>query len=364
MQIISADTIFTGHEWLSDHAVVIENNRVERLVPKNELEPGAIKNFDGCFIAPGLVDAQVYGAGEKLFSVYPDAGTLQLMKNEFGKEGTFLFLPTLATNETAVFKKGIDAVRDYWQHKGEGVYGLHLEGPWLNPLKRGAHVKEWIHAPAVEEVKDILEYGKGVIKMITIAPEVCSAEVIELILSYHIVISAGHSNAGFSEAVESFDKGISTVTHLFNAMSALHHREMGLVGAAFHHPQVRASIIPDGHHVAYPAVSLAKKIMGDRLFAITDAVTETGTGPYRHQLKGDKYEANGVLSGSALSMHKAFKNLVNHAGVEVGEALRMCSLYPAQVLRCDDAYGHIIPGARAQFLVLEKNLEIAAVLSL
>jgi N-acetylglucosamine-6-phosphate deacetylase len=224
-------------------------------------------------------------------------------------------------------------------------------------------VKEWIHSPSVEEVNELLHYGKGVIKMITIAPEVCSDKIIDLILSQNIILSAGHSNASYNEAMAGFDKGISTITHLYNAMSPLQHRQPGVVGAAFNHSTVTASIIPDGHHVAYAAIAIAKKIMGDRLFAITDAVTETNVGPYQHQLAGDKYECNGVLSGSALSMHKAFKNLVEHAGIEVEEALRMCSLYPAQVLHCDDRYGKIVPQAAGQLLVLNKQLDLLEIIT-
>jgi N-acetylglucosamine-6-phosphate deacetylase len=146
-------------------------------------------------------------------------------------------------------------------------------------------------------------------------------------------------------------------------MSPLQHRQPGLVGATMNHPFITSSIIPDGHHVDYAAIAIAKKIMRERLYAITDAVTETNEGPYQHQLAGDKYECNGVLSGSALSMHKAFKNLVEHAGIKVEEALRMCSLYPAKVLGCDDEYGKIVPQAVGQFLVLNKQLEIVEVIT-
>ncbi len=286
------------------------------------------------------------------------------MQDEFLKQGTVLFLPTAATNTGAVFKKCIDAVKNYWNKNGKGVFGLHLEGSWLNEEKSGAHVKEWIHQPTIEEAKELLEYGKGIIKMITIAPEKCSKEVIQLIASYNIVISAGHSNIGYEQAVKSFDNGVNAVTHLYNAMSPLQHRNPGLVGATFNHKKVVASIIPDGHHVNYAAVSIAKKQMGERLFAITDAVTETKSGPYQHQLAGDKYECNGVLSGSALSMHKAFLNLVHHAGIEVSEALRMCSLYPARLLKCEGQYGIIALQSKAQFLVLNKQLALMDVINL
>jgi len=122
--------------------------------------------------------------------------------------------------------------------------------------------------------------------------------------------------------------------------------------------KVMASIIPDGYHVDFAAIRIAKKILGERLFAITDAVTDTVTGAYQHYLAGDKYEAAGILSGSALNMIKAFQNLVNKARIETGEAIRMCSLYPARVLKIDDRYGKIAPGYKAAFNILDKNLEL------
>jgi N-acetylglucosamine-6-phosphate deacetylase len=362
MQFYSATNIFNGHEWLHNKVVVAENGIVNSIMNKDDCEQSAIQHFDGALV-PAFIDAQVYGAAGRLLAVYPQKETLHLMNETFQKEGTVLFMPTLATNTIEVFKQGIDSVRAYWSDGGKGVAGLHLEGPWLHTDKKGAHVKELIHAPDINEVRDLLDYGKGVIRMITLAPEVCSQEVIDLILSDDIIISAGHSNAKYYEAIESFDRGIGAVTHLYNAMSGLHHREPGLVGAAFQHEKVKASIIPDGYHVDYAAIAIAKKNMGPRLFAITDAVTETTTGPYQHLMAGDKYECNGVLSGSALSMHQAFLNLVQHVGIEMGEALRMCSLYPAQLLRRDNHYGRIAPGYAAQFLLLDHHSAISRVIT-
>jgi N-acetylglucosamine-6-phosphate deacetylase len=192
---------------------------------------------------------------------------------------------------------------------------------------------------------------------------VCSEDVLRLLLDSGIVISAGHSNATYQQATTAFDKGIPAVTHLYNAMSSLHHREPGLVGAALQHHKVAASIIPDGHHVDFAAISIAKKLMGERLFAITDAVTETTEGAYRHHLAGDKYECNGTLSGSAISMHRAFTNLVEKAGIAVEEALRMCSLYPARVLGLSHQYGRLAPGNAAQFVVLNKQLKLVEVIA-
>jgi N-acetylglucosamine-6-phosphate deacetylase len=141
-------------------------------------------------------------------------------------------------------------------------------------------------------------------------------------------------------------------------MSPLQHRAPGLVAACFNHPGVTASIIPDGHHVDYAAIKIAKKMMGERLFVITDSVTETSTGFYQHVFEGDKYTSNGILSGSALTMNKAVYNLVHHAGIPLPEALRMCSLYPARVVGMSDEVGHIREGYLAKMAVLDGDLNV------
>ncbi|HYD20459.1 MAG TPA: N-acetylglucosamine-6-phosphate deacetylase [Flavipsychrobacter sp.] len=358
---IRAEKIFTGTDWLYNQEVTIKDGTIQSIDPV--LDNGFIREDAERFLAPAFIDFQVYGAGGKLLAVYPSADTLQTMQKVFAREGTCLFQPTLATNTAEVFKKAIDAVRDYWKAGGKGVHGLHLEGPWINPAKRGAHIESLVHPPTVEEARDLLEYGKDVIKTITIAPEMCTQEVVDLILSYNIILSAGHSNASYKEGLQSFDKGITSVTHLYNAMSPLHHREPGLAGAALQHTAVTASIIPDGHHVDFTMIAIAKKLMGERLFAITDAVTETTEGPYPHHLVGDKYECNGTLSGSAISMYDAFYKLVTQVGIETGEALRMCSLYPARVLRMEHCYGKIAPGFAAQFVVIDKQLGLVEIVS-
>jgi N-acetylglucosamine-6-phosphate deacetylase len=135
-----------------------------------------------------------------------------------------------------------------------------------------------------------------------------------------------------------------------------------MVGALFNHPTARCSVIPDGHHADYAAIKIAKKQMGTRLFVITDAVTETTEGFYRHRLEGDKYTSDGILSGSALTMHKAFQNLVRHVAVPVEEALRMCSLYPADLLG-ERKYGRISAGGAANLVVIGENLELLDVIS-
>jgi N-acetylglucosamine-6-phosphate deacetylase len=361
-RFFTAERIFSGTAWLSDVIIEVENGVVVSILPKSQVHTDLVQTYPG-ILAPAFIDIQLYGAYDRLLSVFPEPHTLSLIHEYCKSGGAILCLPTLATNTKEVFFKSTDAVRDYWANGGEGVWGLHLEGPWLNREKRGAHVESLIHAPTLEEVQELLDYGNDVIKMITIAPEVCSRKVIELIKSKGIVISAGHSNASFEEAMEAFENGITAVTHLYNAMSALQHRSPGLVGATLLHPQVKASIIADGHHVNYEAIKIAKKLMGERLFAITDAVTTTTAGVYQHQLAGDKYECNGKLSGSALTQYGSVINLVKHVGIELGEALRMCSLYPAQVIGAEQNYGKIAPGYLAQFVHLSSELKFQGIIT-
>ncbi|MEP6596698.1 MAG: N-acetylglucosamine-6-phosphate deacetylase, partial [Ginsengibacter sp.] len=309
-------------------------------------------------LTPAFIDIQIYGANKKLLAVRPSTDTLKDMYKHCLSAGTHFFQPTVATNTSQVVYKCIDAVKDYYKEGGKGVIGLHLEGPWINKMKRGAHVEELIHSPVIKEVADLLEYGKGVIKMITLAPEVCSADIIDLIQASGIIISAGHSNATFAEATEAFDNGIHTATHLFNAMSAFHHRNPGLPAAIMQHSTVMSSIIADGHHLDFEVIKIAKKLIQRRLFLITDAVTETTQGYYPHQLEGDKYVAKGILSGSAITMLQSVKNCIEKVGIVLNEALRMASLYPAKVLGIDHHYGMIQKGYAASFIMLDQDLNL------
>lgn len=357
-----ADRIFDGYQWHDDHALVIENGKLRELISKSSLPPQIItRDFGpGTRIVPSFIELQVYGALGKLLAMHPTTEALECLVKFAREGGTRWSMPTVATNTYEVFYQCIDAVRAYWNSGGDGITGLHLEGPWLHPLRKGAHKEEWIHVPTLEQAKTLLEYGKGIIKMMTIAPEQLSQELMDLLRSYDIILSAGHSNATYQEAKYAFSNGVRAVTHLYNAMSPLQHRAPGLAGAAMDDDKVMVSIIPDGHHVDYAALRIAKAVVKERLFVITDAVTDTPDGPYPHTKAGDKYESNGILSGSALQMNEAVRNLVQHVGVEPGEAIRMCSLYPAQVLKNPEITGRLKPGESAYLTVLDADYNVVA----
>jgi N-acetylglucosamine-6-phosphate deacetylase len=354
----SADKIFTGSEWSLKSAVIVEENQVTDILPLDNLPEDVSIIQHAEILAPAFIDIQIYGASSKLFSVYPSTDTLEKMREHCLIGGTKYFLPTIATNEPGVFKKGIDAIREYGKKGGTGAIGLHVEGPWINMKKRGAHLEKFIHSPEINEIRELVEYGKGVIKIITLAPEVCSKEIINFISSNGIIVSAGHSNGTFNEINEAFENGIHLATHLFNAMSPMHHRQPGFPAAILLHSSVMASVVADGYHVDFAMIKLAKKLMGERLFLITDAVTETKEGPYQHELVGDKYESHGILSGSTLTIIKAIKNCVEKCDIPLEETLRMGSLYPARALGIEDKTGKIEKGFRADFVLMDGKFNV------
>ncbi len=360
-RIIAADKIFTGSEWLTDHSVIIADDRVMDIMPSGKVS-GPVTQCS--LLAPAFFDIQIYGAYGRLLAVYPEPDSLHKLYAYCSLGGASHFQPTVATNDTTVFHQCIDAVRAYWNEGGKGCIGLHIEGPWINPVKKGAHQEDHIHPPSVAEARALLEYGKGVITMITLAPEVCSKEVIDLVNDYGVIISAGHSNATYEQATASFDAGIHAGTHLYNAMSNLQHRAPGMVGAIFDHPTLMCSLVPDGYHVDFAAIRIAKKIMKERLFVITDAVTETVLGPSQHHLVGERYECNGILSGSALTMAKSLHNLVNHVGIDLEEALRMVSLYPARVMGLSHRIGKIEKGFPSNIVLLDSSLQVMETISM
>ncbi len=358
LQTYLAERIFTGEKLLYNHAIVVSNNVITNIIEAGKIDTDSeIKNYRNALIAPAFIDLQLYGAHKRLLATYPDAASVKAIYDYSKNGGASHCMPTVATNIYETIFKCIDAVKDYWNAGAQGVLGLHVEGPWINAAKRGAHNIDWIFSPTIQQAKKLLEYGKDVIKIITLAPEVCNDEIIDLVHSYNIIVSAGHTNATYDEATESFSN-IKTATHLYNAMSALQHREPGMVGAVLDHPSVYCSIVPDGYHVSFPAIRIAKKIMGERLFAITDAVTETHVGFYQHTMEGDKYTANGILSGSALTMNKCAKNLVEHCNIDIEEALRMCSLYPAKVINKHNELGLIAKNRKANFVVMNNAFDV------
>lgn len=355
---------FAGDAFVTDAYVEVTGDVITGLGSGTPVysPDDSMVDLDGGYIVPAFIDIQLYGGHRQLFGEHPSVEALKATWQYSMEGGATQMLPTVATNSSEVMHAAIKAVHAYWQQGLPGVVGLHLEGPFINPVRRGAHIQEFIRRPSLRDAEALMSAGKGIIKMMTLAPEVCPPEVIAYLQEQGVIISAGHSNATFEEAMAAFDNGITVTTHLFNAMSPMQHRAPGLAGAILFAQHVYASIIADGHHADYSVIAIAKKVMGERLFLITDAVTENTSGVYQHRPQGDKYVVtDGTLSGSALTMLKAVQNCIDKVGLSLEESLRMASLYPAQVLKIDDAIGYIRKDYKAELIWLDTHLQLKGV---
>lgn len=352
-------TFFTGTGEVTGKALLIKNNNIVSFTDELSIpEEAHCIDCNGNYVSPGLTDLQVYGGGGIMFADQPSAASLVSMADSLVQNGTTSFLLTLATNSMTVIEKTLQVVAS---NPHPAILGVHLEGPFINPLKRGAHLAELIRQPDKKTIQKILDMAGGHLKMMTIAPEHFDKETIDLLLENDVILSAGHSNANFKQAATGFEHGITAVTHLFNAMPPLHHRDTGLVGAAFESGLACASIIADGIHVDYPTLSISKKIMRERLFLITDAVEESRNGSVRHVRKEDRFTLpDGTLSGSSLTMLKAVQNCVEKAGISLPEALRMASAYPAKLIHAERK-GFILPGYDADLLIFTPGFKLVSV---
>jgi N-acetylglucosamine-6-phosphate deacetylase len=357
--------IFTGESFEEGRAILVDMGIITGIIDSGSIPAGyTITDIGGYNLAPAFIDLQIYGGNGRMFSDNPDHETLDSTYQYSKAGGAGQFMITLATNSIDTFLKGMVAVRSYWQEGGQGLLGLHLEGPYINVKKKGAHIEQYIKKPELDELKMLMDKGGDVIKMITVAPEVCSDEVLEFLLENVSIVSAGHTNATYKEAQSGFGHGIMAATHLYNAMTGLQHREPGVVGAIFNDPDVMSSIVCDGIHVDFAAVRIAKKVMAERLFYITDAVAESKVGSYQHIFKNDRYTLpDGTLSGSSLTMMKCVKNGIEKAGITPEESLRMASEYPGNLLQGDTLCGRIQEHYSANFVVFDDEYNVIRVIN-
>lgn len=349
---------------LTNQAITIASGMITRISHSiGEPYPVDAKILDmkGRTVLPGLIDLQIYGSGGLLFGGTPDLAAIKQLECDLIQQGVTGFLATIATNTAEVVQAGFDAAEEYKVSTEQvgNFWGLHLEGPYLHPARRGAHPEHLLRQATMEEVADVVSCAQGNIKMMTIAPERVDKEIMQYLDRAGIVLSAGHSNATYAEGKQFIHQPIRTVTHLFNAMPGLHHRDLGYILAVLEEKPF-ASIVADGIHVAFPMVKLAKRELGHKLFLITDAVTNTERGVYPHKLQNnDRYVMpDGTLSGSALTLLKAVRNCVDYCDISTPEAVNMASLYPAQVLQVEDRKGRVAEGCDADLCVVDADLTV------
>jgi len=369
MYALTQGRIFTGHKILDNHAVVIADGLIERVCPLEDLPAGIeTRDVGGAIVAPGFIDLQLNGCGGVQFNddiAAISVETLQIMQKANEKSGCTSFLPTLITSTDELMKRAVEVMRAYLAQNANQALGLHLEGPWLNPLKKGTHDPALIRAPD-QELVDFLCANADVITKITLAPEKVDAAIIRQLRAAGIVISAGHSHGTYEEAAAGIDAGVTFATHLYNAMPATSGREPGLIGALFDSPDVWCGVIADGLHVHYANIRNAKRIKGDKLILVTDATAPAGASIDRFIFAGKTIyyrnglcvDENGTLSGSALTMIEAVENSVEHVGISLDETLRMATLYPARAMGVDNKLGSIEAGKVANLTVFTRDYKI------
>ena len=362
--------VLTDHGIEDGLAVVIEEGRIAAFATSRQASQRAaeVHDLQGATLLPGFIDCQVNGGGGVLFNNAPNIAALRLIGSAHRKFGTTGFLPTLISDDAGTMREAIAATREAIVQGVPGVLGIHLEGPYIAPARKGTHDASKFRVPDSQEIALATGLDNG-ITLVTLAPERVGAETIRAFVQRGALVCAGHTAASYEEARTGIEAGISGFTHLYNAMSPLTGREPGAVGAALEDAHAWCGVIVDGHHV-HPAslrVALAAKPRG-KVFLVTDAMPPVGADDPSYELYGETITARdgvvrnaaGSLAGSALDMATAVRNSVAMLGVPLEEAARMASAYPAEFLGIGDRYGRIAPGYRADLVALDGDLQVVA----
>lgn len=365
-----APAVFDGDTMHRDTALVIAAGRVQGLVPINALPKGLPSRVvEAAVLAPGFVDWQVNGGGGVLLNDVPTVDGVRTIAQAHARFGTTALLPTVITDAQTVTERAADTVGAAIAAGVPGIVGIHFEGPHISPQKNGVHDARFIRPLAASDIARLTRSGLGVV-VATLAPECVDLDDIALLAAQGVIVSLGHSAADFGRATAAFSAGARAVTHLFNAMSGLHHREPGLAGAALANPAVFCGLIADGHHV-HPAMLdlVARTGPVGRLTLVTDAMSSVGCAADTFELNGRTVRreggrltvADGTLAGSDLDMASAVRFMVERCGVALPAALAMASRAPAALLGLSDR-GHLRRGARADIVALNADLTVASVL--
>lgn len=359
--------IFTGEHWLTNHAVIVDGEKIITVCENNFLPIAVDQQIDlhGQRLVPGLIDTQVNGGGGLLFNDAPTVETLRVIGKAHRQFGTTGFYPTLISDDLGVVAKAIAAVHQAIVEKVPGVLGIHLEGPFLNPERKGVHdaSKFKIIDEAAFELLTSLKLGKT---LITIAPELTTPEMIKRLVNAGVVVAAGHSAANYEQTKTALAAGLSSFTHLFNAMTPLTSREPGMVGAALEDQNSWCGIIVDGHHVHPTTLKIAHQAKAaNKMILVTDAMPSVGVSDKNFMLNGELIQckngklttATGTLAGSDLNMLAAVKNTVELVGIDLDEAIQMASTYPAAMMG-ENTLGAIKPGYNASMILIDEKFQL------
>jgi N-acetylglucosamine-6-phosphate deacetylase len=362
---IAAQHIFDGTDMRGPGSVRISNGRIEGVTFGKQTARASIHLPVDAILAPGFIDIQVNGGGAVLLNDQPTEAGVRSIVEAHRKGGTTGCLPTLITDRTEIIEQ-LAGVADACL-RIPGVLGFHLEGPALNRSRKGIHPESDIRLPNPRDLAAIKSFGSRGRSLVTLAPECVPASMIDELIRAGLRIAAGHSEATAAEIGLAVDRGLSGVTHLFNAMSQLKARQPGLVGATLEDDRLFAGIICDGIHVDRTSLRVAYRCKGrDRLMLVTDAMPLVGTNDRQFMLQGRPVSLHenrltcpdGTLAGAHLTLMEAVRNAVALLETSLIDALIMASRTPAAFLGLESEVGRIAPGYRANLMVFNPNFEV------
>ncbi|WED24938.1 N-acetylglucosamine-6-phosphate deacetylase [Vibrio sp. JC009] len=369
IQAIIADRIFDGEKFHRNSALVWNANEIRGICSVSDLGNDiTIHHYPNCMVTPGFIDLQVNGGGGIMFNQNTDVDSVSKICAAHRRHGTAYLLPTLVSDTKQKMIEALYTIDSAISGGCTGVLGIHLEGPWFNPEKRGAHLEKFLCSPTLSELKHFPWLTDGS-TLITLAPECVSSECLEWLKGRDIVISAGHSNAEAAQLVCA-KRHISGFTHLFNAMSPLVSREPGVVGTALSMDESWCSIIVDGIHVDKENVLLAHRVKPEgKLFVVTDAMATIGSTASYFRLGDEIIYADGNklvnqegnLVGAHIGMDESLSNLLDW-GIEEQEAIKMVSTYPAHAIQQESQIGYLKSGYKASATILDKHYKSQSVL--
>jgi N-acetylglucosamine-6-phosphate deacetylase len=366
--VLTNGRVLRGATFVTDRCVLIERGRIVGVLGASDPRCRAARQRDlgGALLLPGFIDSQVNGGGGVLFNDAPSVESIEAIGRAHRRFGTTGFLPTLISADLEVVARAIAAVRAAIAARVPGVLGIHIEGPFLNVARKGVHDPAKLRELDASALGLLSSLGEGR-TLVTLAPEMTTPELIEQLVARGVVVSAGHTNASYTEIRSALAHGLSGFTHLFNAMSQLTGREPGTVGAALEDPRGWCGIIVDGAHTDPVVLRIALKCKPhDRFMLVTDAMPSVGTGRSSFDLQGRHitvrgqacFDEDGRLAGSNLDMASCVRNAVTMLGVPLPEAVRMASEWPAAFLGLSHELGRIARGHRANLVAADDELTV------
>ncbi|MHA2247804.1 MAG: N-acetylglucosamine-6-phosphate deacetylase [Candidatus Hodarchaeales archaeon] len=371
--VLKADRVLTPLKELRNVAIIIEKDKIKKIVPWNEiLQEKDVLYYPNAIATPGFIDIHIHGYGGCDVTMGKESCLAEMSKSLL-KHGITSFIPTTVTQSQDILLKVCNNLKNVIKKEVEGaeILGLHLEGPYINKGKEaGAQNVIFARNPDIIELKELIKKSERKIKRITLAPELPEMrEFISDVSKMGILVAAGHTNATFKEAINGFDAGITICNHLFNGMRPFHHREPGIIGAYFARDDIYAELIADMIHLHPKTIEVVIKLKSiEKLILISDAIAETNLPDGEYEIGGlktvfrdgiSRIKATGRLAGSTLTMDVAIKNMVSKLGLDLKDVIRMATENPAKAMNLSQ-YGCLEPGYVADIVILDSEINVLA----